>query len=277
MEEALPQTEANKGGLASALVRQGRPRAGPGSVGAYVMTLQERKLLAAAQQMLRDSQLKVALLRMKISSLEASGAREPGEAWKGGAGRGWAGLGRAEGGVGLRADPLLPGPELLAEELRHRLRIEAAVAEGAKNVVKLLGGRRTHDRKALAEVRSGCPHFVTTPLCGSACPHATLCTVVGLSGAAVRKPDTRSLWPSLWAGGLSPWAWPPRSWACPPCLFLLRRLRPSSRSPPRSWTSCGWPWNSCSRDFLPLILCVAEWRGSYGPLCLGSPSPRGCL
>ncbi|XP_022357236.1 serine/threonine-protein kinase N3 isoform X2 [Enhydra lutris kenyoni] len=86
-------------------------------------TPKERKLLAAAQQMLRDSQLKVALLRMKISSLEASGAPKP-------------------------------GPELLAEELRHRLRIEAAVAEGAKNVVKLLGGRRTHDRKALAEAQA---------------------------------------------------------------------------------------------------------------------------
>ncbi|KAK1334080.1 hypothetical protein QTO34_005080 [Cnephaeus nilssonii] len=82
-----------------------------------------RKLLAAAQQMLRDSQLKVALLRMKISSLEASGSPEP-------------------------------GPELLAEELRHRLRIEAAVADGAKNVVKLLGGRRMQDRKALAEAQA---------------------------------------------------------------------------------------------------------------------------
>ncbi|XP_054440253.1 serine/threonine-protein kinase N3 isoform X2 [Pteronotus mesoamericanus] len=82
-----------------------------------------RKLLAAAQQMLRDSQLKVALLRMKISSLEASGSPQP-------------------------------GPELLAEELRHRLRIEAAVAKGAKNVVKLLGSRRTQDRKALAEAQA---------------------------------------------------------------------------------------------------------------------------
>ncbi|EHA99952.1 Serine/threonine-protein kinase N3, partial [Heterocephalus glaber] len=86
-------------------------------------TPKERKLLAAAQQMLRDSQLKVALLRMKISSLEASGSPEP-------------------------------GPELLAEELQHRLHIEAAVAEGAKNVVKLLGGRRTQDRKALAEAQA---------------------------------------------------------------------------------------------------------------------------
>nr|XP_023439850.2 serine/threonine-protein kinase N3 isoform X1 [Dasypus novemcinctus] len=86
-------------------------------------TPKERKLLAAAQQMLRDSQLKVALLRMKISSLEASGSPEP-------------------------------GPELQAEELRHRLRIEAAVAEGAKNVVKLLGSQRTQDRKALAEAQA---------------------------------------------------------------------------------------------------------------------------
>ncbi|XP_012627604.2 serine/threonine-protein kinase N3 isoform X2 [Microcebus murinus] len=86
-------------------------------------TPKEKKLLAAAQQMLRDSQLKVALLRMKISSLEASGSPEP-------------------------------GPELLAEELQHRLRVEAAVAEGAKNVVKLLGSRRAQDRKALAEAQA---------------------------------------------------------------------------------------------------------------------------
>ncbi|KAK2120402.1 Serine/threonine-protein kinase pkn3 [Saguinus oedipus] len=86
-------------------------------------TPKERKLLAAAQQMLRDSQLKVALLRMKISSLEASGSPEP-------------------------------GPELLADELQHRVHVEAAVAEGAKNVVKLLGSRRTQDRKALAEAQA---------------------------------------------------------------------------------------------------------------------------
>ncbi|XP_036710975.1 serine/threonine-protein kinase N3 isoform X4 [Balaenoptera musculus] len=111
-------------------------------------TPKERKLLAAAQQMLQDSQLKVALLRMKISSLEASGSPEPGEALRSGDGQ------RAEQGVGLRADPLLLGPELLVEELRHRLRIEAAVAEGAKNVVKLLGSRRTQDRKVLAEAQA---------------------------------------------------------------------------------------------------------------------------
>lgn len=38
------------------------------------------------------------------------------------------------------------------EELRHHLRIEAAVSEGAKNVVRQLGGHRVQDRHALAEV-----------------------------------------------------------------------------------------------------------------------------
>ena len=44
------------------------------------------------------------------------------------------------------------------EELRHRLRIEAAVVDGAKNVIRTLQSNKTIDKKALQEVSGN--HFV---------------------------------------------------------------------------------------------------------------------
>lgn len=38
-------------------------------------------------------------------------------------------------------------------ELRHRLRIEAAVVEGAKNVIRTLQSSKVNEKKALQEVR----------------------------------------------------------------------------------------------------------------------------
>uniref|UniRef100_A0A8C5WSX9 Protein kinase C n=1 Tax=Laticauda laticaudata TaxID=8630 RepID=A0A8C5WSX9_LATLA len=94
----------------------------------YSSTAKERKLLAAAQQTLQDSKTKIELIRMEMLKLS-----------------------QATGAPGVAGPVLLL--ELRLEELRHRLRIEAAVAEGAKNVMKILGGRRVQDRKMLAEVR----------------------------------------------------------------------------------------------------------------------------
>lgn len=42
--------------------------------------------------------------------------------------------------------------ELRVAELMHHMKIESAVAEGAKNVVKQLSGRKVQDRRILAEV-----------------------------------------------------------------------------------------------------------------------------
>ncbi|NXX51495.1 PKN2 kinase, partial [Tricholaema leucomelas] len=95
----------------------------------------ERKLLAAAQQVLQDSKTKMEIIRMHIGRVSQS-----------------AGLEDAADGAG-EVTETISAMELRLEELRHHLHIEAAVAEGAKNVLKILGGRRVQDRKCLAEAQ----------------------------------------------------------------------------------------------------------------------------
>lgn len=47
---------------------------------------------------------------------------------------------------------LIGSLELRAAELLHHIKIESAVVQGAKNVVKYLSGQKIQDRRILAEV-----------------------------------------------------------------------------------------------------------------------------
>uniref|UniRef100_A0A8C7PBX8 protein kinase C n=1 Tax=Oncorhynchus mykiss TaxID=8022 RepID=A0A8C7PBX8_ONCMY len=84
----------------------------------------DRKLLATAQQMLQDSKTKIEFIRMQI----------------------------LKGSQSL-ASPVLP-LDLRVEELCHHARIESAVAEGAKNVMKLLGSGKVTEKRAHSEAQA---------------------------------------------------------------------------------------------------------------------------
>lgn len=124
----------------------------------------DKKLLNEAYTMLDDSKAKIEFLKLKILKVKQNHQLNRVSLFK--YKRMWGEIfmnecyrhqqTSAENGEMRSNEQLESSLEERIEELRHRLRIEAAVVDGAKNVIRTLQSNKTIDKKALQEVSTTC-------------------------------------------------------------------------------------------------------------------------
>ncbi|XP_063910008.1 serine/threonine-protein kinase N isoform X4 [Zophobas morio] len=110
----------------------------------HSITGKDKKLLSEAQQMLQDSRKKIEYLKMKITKLKHDiNSKHRGS------------MHDLTSNGEVNHGDFEPPLEERIDDLKHRLRVEAAVVEGAKNVIKLLqnGSKDKSDKRALSEAQ----------------------------------------------------------------------------------------------------------------------------
>ncbi|KAK6113022.1 Protein kinase domain family protein [Brugia pahangi] len=88
-----------------------------------------RKLQDESRSMLFDSKAKIALLRMQIEKMQR----------------------QEQVGAGLSGKTIPTKAEMIVDDLLFRLRKEAAIAEGARNMIRILSSQRKSDGKSLSQ------------------------------------------------------------------------------------------------------------------------------
>ncbi|XP_055896064.1 serine/threonine-protein kinase N2-like isoform X5 [Biomphalaria glabrata] len=94
----------------------------------------DKKMLAEAQQMLSDAKTKIEIIRMQMLKVTQDSAD----------------MNSKDG----KSSEVLSPLDLRLEELRHHIKIESAVADGAKNVIRTLQNSKSEDKKALREAQT---------------------------------------------------------------------------------------------------------------------------